>query len=45
MGVIKFPRVIVSQRRHHQLLTEARKRKLPISVVAEEQFMKATKRK
>lgn len=45
MGVIKFPRVIVSQHRHHKLYTEAKKRKLPVSVVAEEKFMKADKHK
>lgn len=41
--MIKFPRVIVSTKRHATLEKEAKKRKVPIAVVAEEKFLKADK--
>ena len=43
--MIKFPRVVVSAKRHAALTKEANKRKLPIAVVAEEKFIKADKKR
>jgi hypothetical protein len=38
---VRYPRIIVSQKRHAQLTEEARKKKLTIEQVAEEKFKKA----
>lgn len=40
---IKYPRVIVSKKRHAQLTKEARARKSTIEIVAEEKFKSSEK--
>ena len=41
MDQIKYPRVMVSKKRHARLLSEAKKRKMSIQDVAEEKFLVA----
>jgi len=44
MADIKYPRVMVSKKRHANLAAEAKKRKMSIQDVAEEKFAAADKK-